>query len=89
MKTYHPTPDDKILPEYTDERLRSGTGYGRHVADVLLTIPAAYRQPCEAEVTSRTTVTHRTVNGPMLKHVADLHATRKIIVAEIQEQLGL
>jgi hypothetical protein len=87
-------PDETILPEYTDERLRSeATGYARDVADLMLTIPAGYRRPVEVEVARRAyrRTVSRTAGGlpeAGREQIADPCDTRRRVVAEVWAQLG-
>ncbi len=73
----HYEPAVVVFPEYTDERLRAGVTYGPPVADLLLTLPAEYRQPCEAEAYRRRNAGE-----------GDLQQIRADVVAEILAQLA-
>lgn len=89
------TPADTVVAGLTDADLRSGRGYERSVADLLLTLPAEYRQPVEAEVTRRSTRTvARTAGRDRREHqleselVADPLTVRREVVAEAHRLLG-
>ncbi len=89
MTTYQP---QEVLPEYTDERLKSDQpGYSREIADLFLTIPAEYRQSVEAAATQATT---RMVPVPgtdlqRVERTGNIHEYRRFAVAQCRAQLGL
>lgn len=85
MTVYFPAP---VLPSFTDEALTNGTVFGREEADKLLRLPAEYRQPCEAEVSRRTSYTDRSQANHRLTSTGDACAARTDIVAEILAQLA-
>ncbi len=89
MTTYRPAAE--ILPESTDEDLRSGRFFGPDVAALLLRVPAELRQPVEAEVNRRAYRTGyvATAGGLMatqdqMRNVDDV---RREVVAEVLAQL--
>jgi hypothetical protein len=85
VNRYYPLP---VLPSFTDDALRSSLAYGPAVVDLLLQIPAEYRQACEIEVNRRSTRVDR--SGPL--HIAESigspSAARAAVVAEILAQLA-
>lgn len=79
MKIYEPL---DVIDEYTDEYLRSPDSvWGEEAKQLLLSLPAEYRQACEIEVSART--------GPLRDEWAgDLLDIRAQVVGEILSQLG-
>jgi hypothetical protein len=91
MTAYQPAAE--ILPVLTDEALTAEAYYKNDIAALLLTIPAEYRQPCEAEVHRRSTRTTYVKSStgkdrPMDEPIADAHEVRTQVVAEIRAQLA-
>jgi hypothetical protein len=83
VKIYYPAAT--ILPEYTDERLNGpDTPYKGEVRELLLTIPAAYRQAAMVEEYARTVG----VAGEGDEVIEDIRATQRAVIAEIQAQLS-
>lgn len=85
-KVYKPMP---VLPSLTDEYLRSdATNYGPAVVELLLTIPAEYRQAAEAEVSARTSYIDASQPLHRIVMTGDPSAARHDVLAEIRAQLG-
>lgn len=86
MKRYEPAAT--VLPEYTDEALRSEAFYKGDVAALLLTVPAEFRQPVEVEANRRTRRIVDTPYGLKVECTGNIHEARRQIVAEVLAQLG-
>lgn len=68
----------RVLPAFTDERLR--VTYGPEAAAQLLLLPVEYRQAAEIEVARRTARTEW--------RIGDASEARRAVVAEIRAQLA-
>jgi hypothetical protein len=95
MKVYEPLP---VLPGFTDESLSSpDSAYGRGLAELLLTIPAEYRQAALAESHRRTfgpSTWYRVDGVSMPMEVLQPNGVNPVvaeteIIAEIRAQLGV
>jgi hypothetical protein len=89
-KTYQPAAT--VLPSFTDEALAgSDTVFGPTLVELLLTIPAEYRQAAMAESAARTMDPPITVGGLLMlqPNGVDPAQAKREIVAEIRAQLGL
>jgi hypothetical protein len=90
VTVYMPTPADEIQPSLTDEGLREPDSAYRFLADQLLRIPAAYRQPAMAEEIRRTTRINRSFNRgfPTIETIDTGRDELAAVVNEIRAQLN-
>jgi hypothetical protein len=90
MTTYSPAAE--ILPYFTDEALRQRTAFGPELSDLLLTIPAEFRQPAAAEQHHRSKKTTY-VETPSGREawsvpVGDAWETWREVIAEVARQVA-